>query len=669
MAAGRNWKRRSYGLLGALAALCLLLIVGLAPAADAQSLDKLNAAEAKVEALAKAGKTDAAITLGRKLVAAARKSLGKSDANLAVYLAELAKLQASRGRLAEAEKLIREVIAINGQVAGPDSPLMLGSLQALADILIQGKGPQLDEAEVTLARSLAIAEGAFGPGSPEAADVQRRLAAVYERQGRNAEAAQLRVRSEQAQRARADEDRQQAEAAAIAAAGAQTEAEAGKAGASQKGTAEPPPPAAEPPTTVPEGPSASAPQVPEAAPGMTQPEAGQGGASSSESAPTGQAEDKMSAQETGHQRRHIALPEPSAGAARAAKPTAAPPPAEYHVVEVFYGTNRKPFESAARVSFTSNEDDKLSLGAALITVPVTHQVPQVERPWALRIPGTDIELTFETEDPARHFTIKSIETLPEDQFLSRVKDRLGQSQTFKGQALVFVHGFYNTFDDALYRTAQIVYDMQFDGAAFMYSWPSAGTLDAYGTDLAKAKRAGTQLRAFLALVARKSGATRVTVIAHSLGNLPLMEALDETIAPDQPSLDATIDDVVLAAPDIGRAEFVAMAEHMNHVRGGMTLYAASNDLALAASRTVNGEERAGDTRQGGPLLLPHVDTIDATGTSLQLFQLNHNYVAESSAVLCDLEQLLRTGQHPPDARTRLLMPVEDGTGKYYTFRP
>ena len=101
----------------------------------------------------------------------------------------------------------------------------------------------------------------------------------------------------------------------------------------------------------------------------------------------------------------------------------------------------------------------------------------------------------------------------------------------------------------------------------------------------------------------------------------------------------------------------------------MCIRDSSNDLALAASRTMNGEARAGDTRPDGPLLLPHIDTIDATGASLQMFRLNHYYVAESSAVLCDLERLLSTGQHPPDARSKLLMTIGVGTEKYYTFRP
>ncbi len=37
-----------------------------------------------------------------------------------------------------------------------------------------------------------------------------------------------------------------------------------------------------------------------------------------------------------------------------------------------------------------------------------------------------------------------------------------------------MHGYNTSFDNALYRTAQIAYDLDFDGATFLYSWPSGG---------------------------------------------------------------------------------------------------------------------------------------------------------------------------------------------------
>jgi len=629
-----------------LAALIFLLVGALAVPTASPAADTIEAMAFKVEALAKAHKLDAAIALGRKLVAAARKSLGKTDPRLAAYLAELAVLEAQRGHLVDGEKLAREAIAISSGVAGPDGPEVLESLKALAAVLASGGDTKRDEAEALLARALAIAEGAFGPGSPEAADVQERLAALFESQGRTAEAQQLRQRIADANEARLEAERLRAEVEVKASADKSAQVTAQppaqpvpEPGASQS-TAEPPPPSISQPLRR----KGKAPSRPSASPNL---QSGEGPILRAAPAPR---------------------PAPPGGMATEAARAPQPAP-EYHVVDIFFGTNRQPADGAVRVSFTSSEADGLTLGAARVTVPVTHQVPQVERPWALRVPGTELQITLEVEDPTRHFTIKSIEALPEDAFLARVKDRLSESQAYKDQALVFVHGFYNTFDDALYRTAQITYDMQFDGAAFMFSWPSAGTLEAYRSDQPKAKAAGTQLRAFLDLVARKSGAKRITVIAHSMGNLPLMEALDGSFAPEHPLPDAMIDDVVLAAPDISRSDFAKLAEHMARVRGGITLYAASNDLALAASRTVNGGEgRAGDTRPDGPLVVPHMDTIDATGASMQMFRLNHYYVAESSAVLCDLERLLRTGLHPPDARTRLLTPVEEAAGRYYQFR-
>jgi esterase/lipase superfamily enzyme len=128
--------------------------------------------------------------------------------------------------------------------------------------------------------------------------------------------------------------------------------------------------------------------------------------------------------------------------------------------------------------------------------------------------------------------------------------------------------------------------------------------------------------------------------------------------------------VVLAAPDIGRKEFTTLVEHMKKVRGGVTLYAASNDVALEASRTFFGSEpRAGDSGYGGPLLLPRVDTIDATRVSTQFFRLNHYYVAESSPILCDVEHLLRGGVRPPNERSKILALIKAEAGTYYAYRP
>ena len=78
--------------------------------------------------------------------------------------------------------------------------------------------------------------------------------------------------------------------------------------------------------------------------------------------------------------------------------------------------------------------------------------------------------------------MQEIKSLSKEDFLSLVRERLANSRTFKDHALVFVHGYDTSFDNALYRTAQIAYDLRFDGAPFLYSWPSGGAVVSYPYD-------------------------------------------------------------------------------------------------------------------------------------------------------------------------------------------
>ena len=130
-----------------------------------------------------------------------------------------------------------------------------------------------------------------------------------------------------------------------------------------------------------------------------------------------------------------------------------------------------------------------------MTVPRIHQVPKIERPFAIRIPYFDVTIYEEAEDPEKHFTLQEIKSLSKEDFLRLVRKRLATSSTFKDHALVFVHGYDTSFDNALYRTAQIAYDLKFDGAPFLYSWPSGGAVASYAYDRESAEDSEPYLRA------------------------------------------------------------------------------------------------------------------------------------------------------------------------------
>ncbi len=261
-----------------------------------------------------------------------------------------------------------------------------------------------------------------------------------------------------------------------------------------------------------------------------------------------------------------AAPPPAAPsiAARAAVET--DPNKKYKVVPVFYGTDREVEPDPTRLQFGSERAHKLQLGQALITVPFSHEVPHIERPRVIEIPYFKIKIYAEKEDPDKHFTVQEITSLTEDQMLALVKEQLARSSTFKDHAFVFVHGFNTSFDNALYRTAQIAYDLGFDGVPFLYSWPSGGKVASYTYDRGSVEQAEPMLADFLTMVIQKSGAKSISLIAHSMGNELLLRVL-ERLKPKIPK-GVVISQVIFAAPDVDRDKFNIIAREITNFAKG-----------------------------------------------------------------------------------------------------
>jgi len=357
-----------------------------------------------------------------------------------------------------------------------------------------------------------------------------------------------------------------------------------------------------------------------------------------------------------------ASPPPPPPSPAAADPT-------FDVVPVFYGTDRAVEPDPKRLQFGAERGHRLQLGRALVTVPTAHKVPAIERPWVIEIPYFKVKIYEEKEDTAKHFTLQEISALTKEQMLALVKERLAKSANFKDHAFVFVHGFNTSFDYALYRTAQIAYDLKFDGAPFVYSWPSGGKVASYTYDRGSAEQAEPHLAEFLDIVVKESGAKSISLIAHSMGNELLLRVL-ERLRPAAPE-GVTISQVILAAPDVDRDKFMNIAREITDFAKGVTLYAASNDKALGYSgRFWGGVPRAGDVPSTGPLIVPGVDTIDVSEVSTDSLGLNHSGYAENNALLNDIKLLLQTGERPPDKRIPILQHMTTSTGgEYWRYPP
>jgi esterase/lipase superfamily enzyme len=363
-----------------------------------------------------------------------------------------------------------------------------------------------------------------------------------------------------------------------------------------------------------------------------------------------------------------------------AEPPATPPPGtvpatpeeakkeadDWDVVPVYYGTDRAQAPNEKRLDYGSERGRRLELGQALVTVPKAHKVPTIERPWAIRIPYLNVAIYEEAEDPTRHFTMQEVKALTEQEFLALVQARLAASARYKDHAFIFVHGYNTSFDYAIYRTAQIAYDMKFDGAPFAYSWPSGGGLASYTYDRESSGQSEPYLKEFVQLVINKTGAKSVSIIAHSMGNQPTLQVLRD-LRYSKPE-GVAISQIILAAPDVDRDNFENIARDIQGLASGVTLYAAGNDRALQVSRNFyGGIPRAGDVPPTGPLVLPGIDTIDVTAASMDILALNHSGYAENNKLLTDIAALIATGTRPPKTRTPIFEEITTPKGLYWRF--
>jgi esterase/lipase superfamily enzyme len=337
---------------------------------------------------------------------------------------------------------------------------------------------------------------------------------------------------------------------------------------------------------------------------------------------------------------------------------------DWDVVPVFFGTDRQEKPDPKRLAFNAERGRRLELGRAMVTVPKSHQVPNIERPWVVKIPYFDVTIYEQAEDPAQHFTVQEIKKLSQADFASLARARLAASSRYKDHALIFVHGYNTAFDHAVYRTAQIAYDLKFDGAAFLYSWPSGGAVASYTYDRESAQASEPYMRAFLDLVIKQTGAKSVSIIAHSMGNQPLMDVLKDmrNAAPE-----VAINEVILAAPDVDADNFANVAQRIEGIARGVTLYAAANDRALIVSRNFWRNPRAGDVTASGPLIVPGIETIDVTAASTDSFALNHSGYAENNELLQDIGKLILEGLRPPDQRLPALKRTSSPKGDYWRY--
>lgn len=326
----------------------------------------------------------------------------------------------------------------------------------------------------------------------------------------------------------------------------------------------------------------------------------------------------------------------------------------YMLVPVYYATDRargkegKPFNRM----FTDrrNENGELSFGRSLVSIPRDHRVGHVERPSWLR-------LEF-SEDPAKHVVVVDIIEYPEAALYDEIKKYV-QADPAAG-ALLFLHGYNVSYVEALRQTAQIAADLEFRGPAISYAWPSAGAIKSYLVDENNARWSVPHLRRLLAALKIVCGPSPLHVLAHSMGSRVLAEAIGAM------GDDASLGQVIFAAPDIDSDVFKELVGTFHGRVTRATLYASSNDEALRLSRNIHGGySRAGESAEG-VLVTQGVDSVDATSVNTDL--LGHSYYGDNRSIITDIYALIRANTGPDERFGMRRLSTASGM-TYWAFRP
>lgn len=243
--------------------------------------------------------------------------------------------------------------------------------------------------------------------------------------------------------------------------------------------------------------------------------------------------------------------------------------------------------------------------------------------------------------------------------LDAAKDWLSASvkKTPDGSALVFIHGFNTKFEDSVYRFAQIVRDSRIPSAPILVTWPSRGSLLAYGYDRESTNYTRNALENLFQYLAKDPEVKEVSVLAHSMGNWLTLEALRQ-MAIRNGSLPTKFKNVMLAAPDVDVDVFRSQIVDMGDPHPQFTLFVSRDDKALAVSRRVWGDvARLGSI---DPETEPYKQELaDNKITVIDLTKvkagdsLNHGKFAESPEIVRLIGARISDGQTLTDSRVGL----------------
>jgi esterase/lipase superfamily enzyme len=262
------------------------------------------------------------------------------------------------------------------------------------------------------------------------------------------------------------------------------------------------------------------------------------------------------------------------------------------------------------------------------------------------------------------------------------------------RALLYVHGFNNSFVDAVGTAALIKAQSKYQGPIFAFSWPSNGSSSpqAYMDDMDRSEQSESYLRAFLVAILRDAEISRLDIVAHSMGSQLVLRVLGSLETLLDRRLQPTESDrfrygqIVLAEPDVNPLVFQERIRKIAPFATRITVYASSTDVAMTVSKRARGVDgRAGGIGSDDEPIMPgrspgsgNVHMVDVSNKAMGWVEsvkgyaggeLGHNPHLIEPVVVNDIEVILKfpDSTATPDTRNKQIVPVPYKSDRAQTF--
>ena len=210
-----------------------------------------------------------------------------------------------------------------------------------------------------------------------------------------------------------------------------------------------------------------------------------------------------------------------------------PIPAKDAYINVVYLTDREADTKAAG-GFGTNWADAASCGTAEARIPPA-RLPGEEKRWGY------VVKTWPHGCAAKERPLGGVMAEIEAQAKARHCDSV----------FLYIHGFHTGFDGAVLRAAQMSHDAQTGCAVATFSWSSEVELGRYAADIEHSEYSEPLLEEFLRELAESN--LHVKILTHSMGNRLILATLSHIAHGREKVRQGFIDEMVLAAADVGVA--------------------------------------------------------------------------------------------------------------------